>query len=100
MQNFAHPTTVALIFTVVFNVFVLTLLNLLAKRLIPWLAFSQDELLVIYAMLSVASAVAGHSFVEILVPILGHAFWFATPENDWKDLFFRYIPKWLSMDDR
>ena len=100
MQNFAHPTTVALIFTVVFNVFVLTLLNLLAKRLIPWLAFSQDELLVIYAMLSVASAVAGHSFVEILVPILGHAFWFATPENDWKALFFRYIPKWLSMDDR
>ena len=22
------------------------------------------------------------------------------PENDWKDLFWRYIPKWLSRDDK
>jgi hypothetical protein len=100
VQNFAHPTTVSLIFTVVFNVFVLTLLNLLGKRFFPRLALSQGELLVIYAMLSVASAVAGHSFMEILVSILGHAFWFATPENDWNALFLRYIPKWLSMADK
>ena len=100
VQNFAQPTTVSLIFTVVFNLFVLTLLNLLAKRFLPWLSFSQGELLIIYAMLSVVSAIAGASFMEILVPILGHAFWFATPENDWKDLLWRYIPKWLSMDDK
>ena len=97
---FAHPTTISLIFTVVFSVFVLTLLNLLLKQFLPQLALSQGELLVIYAMLSVASAIAGHSFMEILVPILGHAFWFATPENDWKTLFARYIPKWLSVDDK
>ena len=100
VQYFAQPTTVSLIFTVVFNLFVLTSLNLLAKRFLPWLAFSQGELLIIYAMLSVVSAVAGASFMEILVPILGHAFWFATPENDWKGLFWRYIPKWLSMDNK
>ena len=100
VQYFAHPTTISLIFTVVFNLFVLTLLNLLLKQFFPKLALSQGELLVIYAMLSLASAIAGHSFMEILVPILGHAFWFATPENDWKNLFLRYIPKWLSVDDK
>ena len=64
------------------------------------MALSQGELLVIYVMLSVASATAGHSMMEILVSTLGHAFWFATPENDWKDLFWRYIPTWLAVADR
>ena len=64
------------------------------------MALSQGELLVIYVMLSVASATAGHSMMEILVSTLGHAFWFATPENDWKDLFWRYIPRWLAVADK
>ena len=38
--------------------------------------------------------------MEILVSTLGHAFWFATPENDWKDLFWRYIPRWLAVTDK
>ena len=38
--------------------------------------------------------------MEILVSTLGHAFWFATPENDWKDLFWRYIPRWLAVADK
>ena len=100
VQYSAQPTIVSLIFTVVFNVFLLTLLNLLGRRLFPAAALSQGELLVIYVMLSVASATAGHSMMEILVPALGHAFWFATPENDWKDLFWRYIPRWLAVDDK
>jgi len=32
-------------------------------------------------MLSVVSEIAGASFMEILVPILGHAFWFAPPKT-------------------
>ena len=84
VQYSAQPTIVSLIFTVVFSVFVLSLLNLFLKRYFPQLALSQAELLLIYSMLSVTSAIAGHSFMEILIPILGHAFWFATPENDWK----------------
>ena len=95
-----HPTCVSLIFTVVFSVFVLSVLNLLLRRFLPKSTLSQGELIVIYVMLSVVSATAGHNFMEILVPILGHAFWFATPENEWKDLFWRDIPSWLSVSDR
>ena len=100
VQYSAQPTIVSLIFTVVFNVLVLIGFNQIFKRFLPRLALSQGELLVIYVMLSVASATAGHSMMEILVSTLGHAFWFATPENDWKDLFWRYIPRWLAVTDK
>ncbi len=30
---------------------------------------------------------------------LGHAFWCATSENEWKQLFWRYLPKHLVIDD-
>ena len=100
VQYSAQPTIVSLIFTVVFNVLVLIGFNQVLKRFLPRMALSQGELLVIYVMLSVASATAGHSMMEILVSTLGHAFWFATPENDWKDLFWRYIPRWLAVADK
>ena len=100
VQYSAQPTIVSLIFTVVFNILVLMGFNQVFKRFLPQLALSQGELLVIYVMLSVASATAGHSMMEILVSTLGHAFWFATPENDWKDLFWRYIPSWLAVADK
>ncbi|MCG9134413.1 hypothetical protein J5I95_22340 [Candidatus Poribacteria bacterium] len=100
VQYSAQPTIVSLIFTVVFNVLVLIGFNRIFKRFLPRMALSQGELLVIYVMLSVASATAGHSMMEILVSTLGHAFWFATPENDWKDLFWRYIPRWLAVADK
>ena len=100
VQYSAQPTIVSLIFTVVFNVLVLIGFNQIFKRFLPRFALSQGELLVIYVMLSVASATAGHSMMEILVSTLGHAFWFATPENDWKDLFWRYIPSWLAVADK
>ena len=100
VQYSAQPTIVSLIFTVVFNVLVLIGLNQIFKQFLPRFALSQGELLVIYVMLSVASATAGHSMMEILVSTLGHAFWFATPENDWKDLFWRYIPRWLAIADK
>ena len=100
VQYSAQPTIVSLIFTVVFNVLVLIGLNQIFKRFLPQMALSQGEFLVIYVMLSVASATAGHSMMEILVSTLGHAFWFATPENDWKALFWRYIPSWLAVADK
>jgi len=31
---------------------------------------------------------------------MGHAFWFATAENEWQDLFWSHIPKWLVVSDK
>ncbi|MBM3239977.1 hypothetical protein FJZ31_27135 [Candidatus Poribacteria bacterium] len=95
-----HPTTASLFFNVVFWVLVLVLLNFLLKRILPKFAFSQGELVTIYAMLAISSAISGHDALVGLPSALGHTFWFATPENDWEALFIRYIPNWLSISDK
>ena len=51
-------------------------------------------------MLCVASTISGHGFMQVLIPIVAHPFWFATPENEWRELFFNYIPRWLSVSDK
>lgn len=37
--------------------------------------------------------------MQVLVPQLGHAFWFATPENEWK-MFGEYLPQWLTVREK
>ena len=94
-----HPTTAALFFNVIFLLLLLTLFNLVVTRSIPKVALSQAELLTLYVMLSIASAISGHDQLVGLPPTLGHPFWFATPENEWGVLFFSYIPCLLYTSD-
>jgi hypothetical protein len=100
MRYSGHPTTASLFFNVVFWVLLLVLLNFLLKRILPKFAFSQGELVTIYAMLAISSAISGHDALVGLPSALGHTSWFATPENDWEALFIRYIPNWLSISDK
>ena len=51
-------------------------------------------------MVNISSGIAGHDMMQILVPYLGHAFRFATPENEWKELFWHEIPPWLTVNDK
>ncbi|HIO10020.1 TPA: hypothetical protein EYN09_24175 [Candidatus Poribacteria bacterium] len=95
----AYPTCISLFFNVVFTLFVLQVLNLILVRLLPQLAFSSHDLLIIYTMLSIASGISGLDMMQDVVSNLGHAFWYATPENDWEQLFWRYLPKYLIVDD-
>ena len=95
----AYPTCISLFFNVIFTIFVLQVMNLVLVRLLPQLAFSSHELLIIYTMLSIASGISGLDMMQDVVANLGHPFWYATPENDWKQLFWRYLPKHLIVDD-
>ena len=91
------PTTMSLIYNVVVTLVVLTYLNFLVKRLLPRFALRQGELLTIYVILSISSAIAGHDMMQTLVPVIPNGFWFATPENEWQQLFWRYLPSWLTL---
>lgn len=93
------PSTVSLIYPVVISLTLLIIINIIMKRWFPKVAFSQGEMLSLYTMLSLSIAYAGHDVMQVLAPILGHAFWFATPENEWQSLFFRYLPRWLVVDN-
>jgi hypothetical protein len=93
----SHPTTLSLFFNVILFIFFLIGVNLLISKFLPRYAFSQQELLTIYILLSIGSSMSGHDMVQVLAPMLGHAFRFATPENEWRELFWQYLPKGLTI---
>ena len=95
-----YPTTVSLYFNVIFCIFVLICLNLVIKKLLPRFTLEQGELLTVYIMLAVSSSIAGHDMMRVLVTLPAHPFWYATAENEWAELFHRYIPTWLSARDK
>ena len=94
-----HPTVVSLFFNAVFLLFVLSLGNLGVRRLWPRVALRDDEILVVYSMVGIASAIGSTDMAQILVPAIGHGFWFDTPENDWEGLFQHLLPSWLTISD-
>ncbi|MBT5534585.1 hypothetical protein HOK31_16070, partial [Candidatus Poribacteria bacterium] len=93
------PTTVSLIYTVVLTLVPLLGFNALLRRRGRPPALTHADLLTIYSMLSISVAVAGHDVMQVLAPVLGHAFWFATPENQWQALFHHRLPDWLVVKD-
>jgi len=86
--------------TVLFTFFLLALVTPFLKKIFRGFSPTARELALTYTMVSVATALAGHDIVRQLVPMIANAGWFATPENEWSDLFFRFMPTWLTITDR
>ena len=86
--------------TVLFTFFLLAALTPFLKKALKRAAPTSRELAMTYIMVSVATALAGHDIVRQLVPMIANAGWFATPENEWADIFFRFLPTWLTITDR
>ena len=95
-----YLTIVSLFFNVIFTLLVIVGLNAIYKRFAPESALKQGELITIYVMLCLGSSLPGNNFLEALVLTIGHSFWFATPENEWSELFFQYIPDWIAVKDK
>ena len=94
-----HPTTVSLFYNTIFTLFVLVLGNTLVLRLAPRFALHRNELLVIYCMLCVASALCGHDLIQVVTPQIVMPFWLASPENKWEEQFFQFLPPQLTISD-
>lgn len=95
-----HPTTISLFFNAIFILTVLIGLNALLRKAAPRLAFAPGELLTIYIMLVLSSAIAGHDMIEVLLPILAHGTYFARPENGWATEILPHLPRWLTVSDK
>jgi len=83
---------------------VLLLLGLLAyngvvRRWAPRWTLSRVELLVIFVMISATSVIYGYGMEQMLVPTLGGADYYDTPENNWAQLIHPYLPSWAVMRD-
>lgn len=94
-----YPTTMLIFFNSVFCVLLVVLFNLILLKFLPKYSFSQSELLTIYIILNMAITVSGHDFSQSLFCTFSTSKWFATPENEWSSLFWRYVPTWLSVSD-
>jgi len=95
-----HPTCASLFFNTIFILVAIIIGNLLAVKFSPKAALSQGELLTIYVILCIASTISSHDMLQILIPAIPHISWYSTPENEWAELFGRYIPSWLSISDK
>ena len=86
------PTIIHPFANVIFIFFWLILIQYLLGKISPILDLSQQELLTIYVMLCVVSCLCSYDCMEVLIPIMGHPFRFATIENEWQQLFFKQLP--------
>ncbi len=82
----------------VFVLFFIVAANLLLRRFRARLGLSEMDLLLIYVMQCVATAVGGIGWSQFLVPSLGSAVYFATPENSYAN-FQDHIPNWWWVHD-
>lgn len=95
-----HPTAISLFWNVMFTLLVLTFLNMSVKKVFPRVALTQAELVTVYVMLTMASALAGHDSLQLGIPALTHVTYFATPENKWADTLGKHLPTRLTMPDK
>ena len=68
--DIAHMSMISLLYNTITLLFVLTIVNRFAKKLSPQLSLSTAELLTIYVMLCLSTAIGGHMCVQILLPII------------------------------
>ena len=85
-------TIASLFFNAVFTLLVLVIINLPLQRFAPKLALDQADLLTLYAMVVMVTTISGHTIsghtmMAYLLPVIAHAFWYASAENDWEQLF-------------
>ena len=74
-------TRVSLFMNAICVIFVLSLINPLLKRFAAKFSLTSRDMVLIYAMVCVSSAIGGHDIIQRLFPIIGYGFYFATPEK-------------------
>ena len=86
--NFSTPAAL-------FFFFFLVLASGAVGLLHRWLALTRAELITIYVMLVVACCIPGMGFTQFIIPCLLGSTYYATPENNWDELYNQYIPEWM-----
>ena len=92
--NSSSPGAIFLFFVLV------VVVNTLLRALGRGLALGRADLVLIYAMMLLASAVPTQAFVGYLIPIVSGLYYYATPENNWGEIFFPHVTPWLVPQDR
>lgn len=97
-----HATAMSLFWNTTFFLFLIVVLNVFVlKRFLPGQALSQGELITIYVMMTIATALAGHDSLQLGIPAVGgFPVWYQSqqPSLGW-DKFTSYFPDWAMVKD-
>lgn len=63
------------------------------------LSLNRSELILVYIMLLIVSALCTMGLGEQLVPMVAALFYYATPENKWAETLFPHVPKRILVND-
>ena len=85
----------------VFTLIFLTLvINPILKKVVPRAVLSPAELMVVWVMMGVSSAIPSKGMIGYLLPYLAAPVYFATPENEWAETLHPHFPEWLIVWDK
>jgi hypothetical protein len=87
-----HLPAGAMVIFLLLIVFVNSFLMRLQAR---W-GLSRGELLLIYVMMLVASAIPARAFLAYVLTVPAGGFYYSTPENEWRTLVMPYLKPWLA----
>jgi len=99
VQCTLHPTLISLFATSVFALTLVILANSVIRRVLPGRQLSQSELITVYVMLNISTALASHHCLQVLVSSIPFAARAATPFNNWGAMFADGLPDWLTVRD-
>ncbi len=74
--------------------------HLVLKSFAPQRALTRSELIAIFSMGLMASMVPDRAMIRYWMAILTTSHYFASPENQWVELFFPYLPDWLVVSNK
>ena len=86
---------IAVLFFFLLTALAAPLLKSLSRRL----AFTRADLILIYAMMLVAGAVVTTGFTGGFMSIISGIYYYATPENNWANLFIPHLDPWVTPQD-
>ena len=96
MKYRAEATALPIFIYPIFILFCLVVFNNCLSKVWQRICLSPGELLTIYSMLVVSTSIASYGMLQDLFAFFLHPYQFASPENEWKELFFHYIPPWFT----
>jgi uncharacterized protein DUF6785/uncharacterized protein DUF6784 len=87
------PAAIFLFFVLVAGI------NLVLGAIHRNLALDRSELAVVYIILMIANTLPARGFSGYVPPIATGAYYYATPENNWKEIVQPVLPRWATVQD-
>lgn len=98
--RFVQLSNAAPFANVIFLLAVVMGVNAILAQIAPHHALRIPELVILYVMLAVETAISSARFVVWILYAVTYGTWFDTPQRNWHEQYVRYLPTWLTVQNR